>query len=290
MSPDCKEAGVPGATLAGVVAGGRYRTEALLGRGRTSFVYSGIDLAASGGEGRVAIKALDSSLRDDTREREALIEEGERLRALTHESIVTLYDTVPAAPAPFLVLELLEGGSLRTMTRECRAMPPRRVAALLDGVADALAFLHASGWVHADVKPGNLLLDRRGLAKLIDFGSLRRRGLPQDTVCERIVTPPYASPEVLQGKAPEPRDDVFSLATVLYELLAGRHPFDYRPAMMGDVVSPVRDLSYRGWSVLAAALSLRRAERPADPRDLIAALRRGWSLPHSLRRVASCPI
>lgn len=289
MSPDYREARTP-TTLEGVVLGGRYRTEGLLGSGRTSVVYRGVDLAVPGGERRVAIKALHPSLRRDPREREALIEEGARLRVLAHGSIVALYDTVREAPAPFLVLELLEGGSLRAMTRECRPTSPRRVAALLDGVADALAFLHASGWVHADIKPGNLLLDRRGVAKLIDFGSLRRRGALQDSVCERIVTPPYASPEVLQGKAPEPRDDVFSLATVLYELLAGRHPFDYRPAMMGDVVSPVPDLSSRGWSVLAAALALRRAERPADPRDLIAALRRGWSLPHSLRRVASCPI
>lgn len=290
MFPDCKEISVPGATREGVAFGGRYRTEGLLGTGRTSVVYRGIDLAAPGGERRVAIKALRPSLRDDAREREALIEEGERLRALVHESIVALYDTVGEAPEPFFVLEILEGGSLRAMTRQRRAMPPRRVAALLDGAADALAFLHASGWVHADVKPGNLLLDRRGVAKLIDFGSLRRRGGPEDAACERIVTPPYASPEVLQGRAPEPRDDVFSFAIVLYELLAGRHPFDYRPAMTGELASPLRGLSRRGWSVLASALALRRAERPADPRELIAALGRGWLLPHRLRRIASCPI
>jgi serine/threonine protein kinase len=269
------------------VLGGRYRLGEIIGRGRTSLVYRGTDLAAPAHS--LAVKTLLRSLCNEADEVAALLAEGSRMQVFAHPSIARVHEAGIAGGVPFLVMEELKGGSVRDITRTYRPVSAARVADLLEGAADAVAFLHEAGWVHADLKPANLLLDRAGATKLIDFGSARRISARTARVEDRIVTPSYTSPEVMEGAAPEPRDDVFALAIIAYELIAGRHPFDYRPALQTDIVPPPSGISRPGWAWLGAALAPRRADRPADPLDLVRALRASHPIARLFRRLAPCP-
>jgi serine/threonine protein kinase len=287
--PGYESAG-PAASLSfapGAVLGGRYKLAEIIGHGRTSFVHRSTDLIAPGSS--IAVKILRRSLRNKSDEAALLIAEGSRMKAFIHPNIARLHDAGLEDGVPYLVMEELTGGSLRDITRSGTPISAERAADLLEGAARAARFLHAAGWVHADIKPGNLLLDRHGRIKLVDFESARRISTRTEPLSERIVTPSYASPEVIEGAPPEPRDDVFALGIVAYELIAGRHPFDYRPARQTDIVSPPPGLSRRAWASLGAALAPRRADRPTDPLALVRALRTSRPLARLFRRPAPCP-
>jgi len=271
----------------GAVLGGRYRLADIIGRGRTSVVHRGTDLSVPGPS--VAVKILRRSHWNNADEVTLLIAEGSRMKAFAHPYIARLHDTGLEDGVPYLVMEELTGGSLRDITERGCPVSATRAAELLEGAARAARFLHSAGWVHADIKPGNLLLDGQGQTKLIDLATARRTGEQTDAVPERIVTPSYASPEVMAGAPPEPRDDVFALAIIAYELIAGRHPFDYRPARQTDIVSPPPVVSRRAWASLGAALSPRRAGRPADPLALVRGLRSYRPVARLFRRPAPCP-
>lgn len=280
----------PGASLCfapGAVLGGRYRLAEIIGRGRTSLVHRGTDLAAPGHS--VAVKILRRPLCTKTDEAARFIAQGERMKSFAHPNIARMHDAGVEDGVPYLVMDELTGGSLRDITEKSSPISAARAADLLEGAARAVRFVHASGWVHADIKPGNLLLDRQGRSKLIDFESARPVNAEMATTAERIVTPSYTSPEVIEGAPPEPRDDVFALAIIAYELITGRHPFDYRPARHTDIVQPPDVLSRRAWASLEAALASRRAERPTDPLAPVRALRASRPLAELVRRFAACP-
>lgn len=271
----------------GTVLGGRYRLAEMIGRGRTSVVHRATDLAVPGPS--VAVKILRHSLCNHADEAALLIAEAARMKTLAHPNIARVYDSGVENGAPYLVMEELTGGSLRDITERGFPVSAAHAADLLEGAARAARFLHAAGWVHADIKPGNLLLDGRGRSKLIDFESARPVNAQMAMTTERIVTPSYTSPEVIAGTPPEPRDDVFALAIIAYELITGRHPFDYRPARYTDFVQPPAILSPRAWASLGAALAPRRADRPTDPLVPVRALRASRPLAQLFRRPAPCP-
>lgn len=277
----------------GSVLQGRYRLERVVGRGRTAIVYAAKDLRS----GRrpeasdLAVKALRPELAADEGERAALLAEGDVLRALRHPCIPRLEDLGSAGGVPFLVMERIAGSDLDQRIRSRRRGAAVEIGHLLGGAAEALALMHGRDLVHADVKPGNLLCGRDGVTRLIDFGTARPSGGQSAPLRgrrpDRVVTPAYASPQLMCGEPPAPADDVYGLAVVAYELAAGRPPFAGRPPLPGEIPIRPEGVGRSGWSWLRNALSAERGDRPGDPRGLAAALRADFPIARLLRRVSS---
>jgi tetratricopeptide (TPR) repeat protein/predicted Ser/Thr protein kinase len=155
--------------------------------------------------------------------------EAEALTRLRHPNIVEIYEVGTHRGVPFLCLELVEGGSLDRRLAE-EPLPPREAAALLETLARAVHAAHEQGILHRDLKPGNILLTRDGMPKVIDFGLAKRLEVEEDRTGAGIIvgTPRYMAPEQVRGdrQALGPATDVYALGVILYEILAGRTPFD----------------------------------------------------------------
>lgn len=280
MFPACRRDGSAAPLLAG-----RYRLLAEAGRGGSALVFRAVDITRGAD---VALKRLRPEFTDDAARRAELGAEAAALAGLDHPAIVRLHGAGEAACVPFLALDWLAGPDLRATLRAGETLSPVDAARLLGGIGAALHSLHRQGLVHGDVKPGNLMRATDGRLVLIDFGNACRIG-SQPAGGARVLTPAYAAPDRLRAAPADPRDDVYALAVIAYELIAGRHPFARRPAQPGEVPAPVAGLAAGSWRWLRAALSHARAERPADPRG-ISALRRPASWFFSLpRRGAACP-
>jgi Tol biopolymer transport system component len=223
----------PNADLASGSRLGHYRIDALLGRGGSGTVYRAFDTKLNR---PVAIKFLSAAVADDEAQRR-FKQEASTASSLQHPHIVTVYDVGEHDGRQYIVSELVDGGTLEDWTRAAKRSW-RQCTELVTGVADALAAAHAAGVLHRDVKPGNILIDGNGYAKLADFGlaKLARRwtdargGASADSQHTRaglvVGTVAYMSPEQATGQPLDARSDVFSFGIVLYELLAGRRPFD----------------------------------------------------------------
>jgi serine/threonine protein kinase/Tol biopolymer transport system component len=229
------EAGASAARSAELAPGtqlGQYRVDAVLGRGGTGTVYRGTDTKLNR---PVAIKFLSNSVADDDAQRR-FRQEAATTSSLRHPHIVTVYDVGEHEGRQYIVSELVDGGTLEDWARTAKHSW-RQCTELVTGVADALAAAHAAGVLHRDVKPGNILIDGNGYAKLADFGLAKLvgdwtdvRGASADSQHTRagliVGTVAYMSPEQATGQRLDARSDVFSFGIVLYELLAGRRPFD----------------------------------------------------------------
>ncbi|MGO1077490.1 serine/threonine-protein kinase [Inquilinus sp. CA228] len=279
----------------GAVLQGRYRLLRIVGHGRTAIVYAAddrrLELRAEAVP-RLAIKVLRPELVDDRAERNALKIEGETLLALRHRYIPRLEDSGSVEGLPFLVMEMIPGRGLDHGSRRSRRpISPIGIGHLLGGAAEALAFMHHRGFVHADVKPGNLLCGDDGVARLIDFGTARPTGwVPSGgsgAAPDRIVTPAYASPQLMRGEPPMPADDTYGLAVVAYELMAGQPPFAGRPPLPGEIPIRPAGVGRSGWSWLKDALAADRTARPDDPCGLAVALLADFPIVRLLRRFSS---
>jgi serine/threonine protein kinase len=258
---------------------GRYLIEGRVGGGGSAVVLRARDLEvgeAGGAAKEVAIKVLRPALRASEAAIERLQREFHRLRQLSHPGIVRVFELDRHEGQWFQVMELLHGDSLATLMSRPGGHPTEAQAlALLADCADALASAHARGFVHGDIKPGNIFVKRDGRACLLDFGARDGGDEAGGVDGHRPVhaTPAYASPQVLTGLAPEPRDDTFSFACVAFELLTGRHPFDRMNAARardaGACIADVPYLDARRAGALAAGLSFEREGRPGDVRELV---------------------
>ena len=226
-----------------------------LGVGRTSRVWRGVLQAPWASDGNaleagteVAVKILHASLVAEPDARETLAFEREASRAVHHPSLARTRYISPAgptpplqpgaeealglepgsedvlldveAPRPWLMLDLIPGASLEETLEVEDELPEPRVRAIGRSVARAVAALHAAGWVHGDVKPGNIRLDAQGKAILVDLGFARRIG----TARAPLGTPGYLAPERTDGGPPRTAADLFALGVTLYEMLTGGHP------------------------------------------------------------------
>ncbi|MDE2515744.1 MAG: serine/threonine protein kinase [Rhodospirillales bacterium] len=200
-----------------------------------------------------------------------------------HRRIVALRGRGMAAGLPFLALDLLAGPDLRALLVPGKPLATAQVAALLGSIAEALALLHRDGVVHGDVSPGNLVLADDGVPVLVDFATARAAGTPWP----RVLNPAYAAPAQFRAAQADPRDDVYALAVIAYEALAGHHPFARRVVQPGETPPPPPALAPAAWTVLRAALDGDAAARPCDIRDLAAALRRAVPWPARMRRAVS---
>ena len=262
----------------GVVLRDRYVLGEAVARGGQSIVFRAHvlrdDDGASAGRA-VAIKVLRSA-NPSAAAIARLKREFRQTQSLRHPGVSIMFDLECDRGTWFIAMELLEGMSLRTRLNRVATQPLERPEALRIVVecAAVLAFAHRKGFAHGDVKPGNLFLQAEGGIKVLDFGAaydiqpaspfLAFEAGPGSTVATRT----YASPEVLDGLAFEPQDDIFSLACVTYEMLAGRHPFSRVPANEARVrameVMPVVGLTPRQNAALASALAWSRTRRPSS--------------------------
>ncbi|MEU2430553.1 serine/threonine-protein kinase [Streptomyces sp. NPDC007861] len=209
--------------------GSRYTAHQILGRGSAGTVWLG-----EGPEGPVAIKLLREDLASDQELVGRFVQERTALLGLDHPRVVGVRDLVVDGNDLALVMDLVRGTDLRTRLDRERRLAPEAAVAIIADVADGLAAAHAAGVVHRDVKPENILLDMQGPlgpggahpALLTDFGVAKLIDTPRRTRATKIIgTPDYLAPEIVEGLPPRAAVDIYALATVLYELLAGFTPF-----------------------------------------------------------------
>jgi hypothetical protein len=285
----------------GSVLRGRFVLEELIGSGGMGQVFRARDLRREEAQDRhphVAIKVLAGEFKRHPDALKALQREARKAQKLAHPSIGSVYDFDRDGANVYLVMELLEGEPLNEVVKAHAGtgLGTERALQLVEEVGIALAHAHSRGIVHSDFKPSNVFLTGDGEAKVIDFGIARaaRTGPKSEETSTAFdpaklgaATLAYASPEQLLAAAePDPRDDVYSLAVVAYELLAGRHPFGRRSALEAQLqemtVAPIAGLSDAQNATLRCALSFNRERRPATVNDFVT----GLGLQPVLRNIA----
>jgi eukaryotic-like serine/threonine-protein kinase len=214
---------VPEPATVGRVLGGRYRLDRELARGGMASVWLAEDPLLSR---RVAVKLLLPELAVDDALRVRFRNEAIAAAKLTHPGIVATYDTGDDDGTAYIVMELVEGKTLRRLIDERGKMPVHEAVDISSQVADALEHAHRQGLVHRDIKPANVLVQPDGRAKVTDFGIAKAAGGDDLTRTGTVVgTARYLAPEQVNGQSVDGRADVYALGLILYEMLAGRAPF-----------------------------------------------------------------
>lgn len=209
--------------LVGAVLDGRYRVDTLIATGGMSGVYRGLDLRL---DRPVALKVMDARYAGDNQFLTRFQREARAVARLKNPGLVAVYDQGTDGQHPFLVMELVEGGTLRELLIERGPMPPHAVAAVLGPVLGGLAVAHQEGLVHRDVKPENVLISDDGEVKIADFGLVRAIAEAKITSTSVILgTAAYLSPEQVSTGDASPASDVYAVGILAYELLTGRTPF-----------------------------------------------------------------
>ncbi|MFZ4298500.1 protein kinase domain-containing protein [Streptomyces cinereoruber] len=215
--------------VGGVVGDGRYRLTHRLGRGGMAEVFAAEDVRL----GRtVAVKLLRADLAEDPVSKARFTREAQSVAGLNHHAIVAVYDSgedlVGGRPVPYIVMELVEGRTIRDLLLSAEAPGPEQALIIVSGVLEALAYSHQHGIVHRDIKPANVIITHGGAVKVMDFGIARALHGAQSTMTQTgmvMGTPQYLSPEQALGKAVDHRSDLYATGCLLYELLALRPPF-----------------------------------------------------------------
>ena len=208
----------------GQILDGRYRIGATIAHGGMSTVYCATDLRL---DRRVAAKVMDPRFVNDESFRIRFEREARAVAHLDDESLVNVYDqgTDPAGHV-FLIMEFIDGGTLRELLRERGPMPPHAAAVVMRSVLRALSVAHSRGMVHRDIKPENVLISFYGRVKLAEFGLVRAAADAKVTSNSVIVgTVAYLAPEQVTGESISPASDVYSAGILLFELLTGTTPF-----------------------------------------------------------------
>ncbi|MGW3622683.1 protein kinase domain-containing protein [Streptomyces sp. NPDC000880] len=226
--------GAQGRYAGGSVAGGRYQLRDLLGQGGMASVYLAYDSAL---DRQVAIKTLHTELGREQSFRERFRREAQAVAKLSHTNIVSVFDTgedeLDGSLMPYIVMEYVEGQPLGSVLQadiqQYGAMPADKALKVTADVLAALETSHEMGLVHRDIKPGNVMMTKRGIVKVMDFGIARamQSGVTSMTQTGMVVgTPQYLSPEQALGRGVDARSDLYSVGIMLFQLLTGRIPFD----------------------------------------------------------------
>jgi beta-lactam-binding protein with PASTA domain/tRNA A-37 threonylcarbamoyl transferase component Bud32 len=209
--------------------GGRYELDGVVGRGGMAEVYRARDIRL---DRIVAIKTLRADLARDQIFQARFRREAQSAASLNHPNIVAVYDTgedmATGVPVPYIVMEFVDGRTVRDLLQDGHRLLPERSLEIIDGVLRALDYSHQAGIVHRDIKPGNVMVTRNGDIKVMDFGIARAMSDAQATMTQTaqvIGTAQYLSPEQARGERVDSRSDLYSTGCLLYELLTGRPPF-----------------------------------------------------------------
>jgi len=262
----------------GRVLRGRYVLEKRLGSGGKGTVFKALDRYRADlpeAQQYVAIKILHAAINDDSREKllAKLRREFYCVQMLSHRNIVNVFELDRDGDVDFFTMEFIDGELLSSVMARLHPLPLSRPQAwaIIREIGAGLEHAHARNVVHTDLKPHNIMITRSGEVRILDFGasSASAREPPEDHPPPRravsTVTPAYACCELLEGRPPDPRDDIYALACLSYELLAGTHPFQRRRSTeardLGIVPKRPAELSRRQWRALVIGLSWHRAGR-----------------------------
>ncbi|MER7454874.1 Stk1 family PASTA domain-containing Ser/Thr kinase [Nocardia beijingensis] len=270
-----------GLLLIGQMLEGRYRIDAPIARGGMSMVFRGVDTRL---DRPVAIKVMDPKFAGDPQFLSRFEFEARAVAKLKHPSLVAVYDQGVDGDHPFLIMELVEGGTLRELLRERGPMPPHAVRAVAEPVLAAIGVAHSAGLVHRDIKPENVLISDAGEVKIADFGLVRAVAAANTTSASVILgTAAYLSPEQVTSGSADSRSDVYSFGVLIFEMLTGRVPFTGDTSISvayqrieNDVPSPsgfIAGVPPEFDELVAKATAREPGHRFADANEMAAALR-----------------
>ncbi|WP_420965342.1 serine/threonine-protein kinase [Bradyrhizobium sp. B120] len=272
------------------VLGGRFDLVEVISEGGTSTVYRAIDrigLWAREQSPEVAVKVVQPNGKMRQKLVQLLHREARLLRDFVHQNLVRIYDSDYDGKYHYLVMELLNGRSLAHILADRPGQPlsPSVSFHIVRAVGQGLAHMHSLGIVHGDLKPENIFMTSTGEVKILDFGTaLMPNASPRHDRATALLdqigllTPAYASPQMLRGEPRAESDDVFSLAVVAYLALTGTHPYARLPAdealkaNLTPAVPPT--ISPAQWRVLASGLALNRRDRIETIGDFVQRLAR----------------
>lgn len=271
----------------GSIVKDRFVLEEELGRGGMGVVFKARDLRKEEAQDRnphVAIKLLNDEFRRHPESLKALQRESRKAQHLAHANVVTVYDFDRDGANVFMVMELLEGQSLDRIIREHEetGLPIERALRLTRDLCRAMAYAHEQGVVHSDFKPANAFLTNANVVKVFDFGIARavkrdHNATGSTTLFDPgtlgALTPTYASCEMIEGLEPDPRDDVYAIACVAYELVSGKHPFNRISAVQARdkqmIAKRPRGLKRHQWKALKHGLAFDREQRTASAQQFL---------------------
>jgi serine/threonine protein kinase len=283
----------PGIVTVGSILKQRFVLEEVIARGGMGVVYRARDLLKEQYQDRhpyVAVKVLGEECKAHPDSFIGLQRETDKTQKLAHPNIVTVHNFDSDGDIVFMTMEYMEGETLDNFIKDQRpgSLGRKTALAMIDGMAQGLAYAHKKGIVHCDFKPGNVFLTMEGTVKILDFGIARAVKKPEQSPQDATVfdagtfgalTPPYASCEMIEDEEPDPRDDIYALACVSYELLAGHHPFNRLQATAARdnklKPAPVKGLSKRQWRALMHGLAFDRKTRTATVNQFLSELTGG---------------
>ncbi len=256
----------------------RFRLEEEVARGAMGVVYRATDLMkldAGAADPQVAVKLVSPDIAGDSQALRSFQNEFVSTQHLSHPNIIRVFELDRDAEQYFITMEWLEGQSLASLLDNSQgsALQPTQTYAIIEQLCDALVYAHEHNVVHADVKPGNVFLLDSGEVKLIDFGIARCEGDLADQTSDAsgdavALTPAYASCERLEQRRPSPQDDLYSLASLIYRLLAGRRVFGPLTALEAEAQQAeavrIGSMDERRWNALLKALAFRAENRHAS--------------------------
>ena len=267
----------------------RFVLQQLMGVGGMGMVFKATDLRkieAQDKEPFVALKVLNQDFKTNPMALVSLQRETKRAQTLSHPNIIKVFDFDRDGGHVFMSMEYLEGQPLSRLIKEHPAgLTFKKAWPMIHAMADALRHAHKKNIVHSDFKPGNVFIDESGEVRVLDFGIACAIGRKDKDHQDATVfnarslgafTPSYASLEQLHNSDPDPRDDIYALACVSYEILTGKHPYGRLSAEKAQEVNlqvkPIAQLSRRQWKGLQKALAFEKEQRTATLDEFIAAL------------------
>ena len=279
-APDIPKAARPAVRM-GEILRNRYVIESFLGRGGMGDVFKatdGLGPLRAGFPPHVAVKVFRESVERRPEFMARLQREFESTRKLSHPNVVKVYEFDCNDEFAFYTMELLEGENVGDMLagRDRRPLPAFSAWSIIGAVGAALVHAHSRGVIHGDVSPKNVMLTPKGEVRVLDFGSSTMSPPLQSAAAAAVksaiaATPAYASCELLEGLAADPRDDLYALACLAYELLTGEHPFQGRRATEARDMDlrPQRpaELSLSRWRTIQRGLAWTREERSLSVRQ-----------------------
>ncbi len=292
----------------------RFILEQTIASGGMGVVYKARDLRKEEAQDRepyVAIKVLTENFKQHPDALISLQRESKKAQKLAHPNIVTVYDFDRDGDTVFMTMEYLEGQSLAKFNKTItpKGLPVEKVLSIINGIGEGLTYAHKQHIVHSDIKPGNIFITHDGIVKLLDFGIARAFKQAGSTSQDKTLfnfsensgvitksndatifdpsslgalTPAYASCEMLEGLDPDPRDDIYAVACITYELLTGRHPFNKLSSTQArdQKFKPIQPVNFtrEQWRGLLGGLAFNRNSRTPSVMQFIESI-----APHSYR-------